>query len=177
MNTRLLLLVGLGAALLAPAHAGLDVTLSAEIRLGRALPPPPPEVIIVEEAGPPGPPPWAPARGFRRNRDYYYYPGADVYFRPADRTWFYLDGGNWSFGVSLPASIRVDFDRSVPLTMESDRPYEFHDKVRNYYPPDYFVRKVRVKEKADKPEKAAKPERGKDGERGKDKEKGKGKNK
>ena len=177
MNTRLLLLVGLGAALLAPAQADLAVTLSAEIRLGKALPPPPPEVIVVEESGPPGPPPWAPAHGFRRNRDYYYYPGADVYYRPADRTWFYLDGGNWSFGVSLPTSIRVDFDRSVSLTMESDRPYEFHDKVRNYYPPDYFVKKVRVKERGGKPEKTAKPERGKDGERGKDKEKGKGKNK
>lgn len=177
MNTKLLLLLAVGAVLSIPAHAGLDVSVSAEIRLGRALPPPPPEVIIIEEAGPPGPPPWAPAHGFRRNRDYYYYPGADVYFRPADRTWFYLDGGKWSLGVSLPTNIRVDFDRSVSLTMESDRPYEFHDKVRNYYPPDYFVRKVRVKEKGGKPEKAAKPEREDNDSRGKDKGKGKGKNK
>lgn len=177
MNTKLFLLLGLGTVLSIPARAGLDVSVSAEIRLGRALPPPPPAVIIIEEAGPPGPPPWAPAHGFRSNRGYYYYPGADVYYRPADRTWFYLDGGNWSFGASLPANIRVDFDRSVSLTMESDRPYEFHAKVRHYYPPDYFVKKVRVKEKGDKPGKAAKPEREDNDSRGKDKGKGKGKNK
>lgn len=177
MNTRMFLLLGLGVALLTPAHAVLDISLSAEIRLGRALPPPPPEVIVIEESAPPGPPPWAPAAGFRRNHDYYYYPGADVYFRPADRTWFYLDGGNWSFGVSLPASIRVDFDRSVSITMESDKPYEFHDKVRNYYPGDYFVKRVRVKEKGGKPDKAANQDRGKDDAGGKDKGKGKGKNK
>lgn len=175
MKSKRLLLLCLGAALLVPARAQIDVSLSAEIRLGRALPPPPPEVVIIEDAGPSGPPPWAPAHGFRRNRDYYYYPGADVYYRPADRTWFYLDGGNWRFGVSLPTTIRVDFDRSVSLTMETERPYEFHDKVRTYYPRDYFVKKVRVKEKGGRPEKA---ERHDDGDaRGKGKGKGKGKDK
>ncbi len=173
MKTKLLVLLSLGVALLVPARAQLDVAISAEIRLGKALPPPPPEVIIVEETGPKGPPPWAPAHGYRRNHDYYYYPGADVYYRPADRTWFYLDGRDWRFNVNLPTTIHVDFDRSVSLTMESDRPYQFHDKVRGYYPRDYFVSKVRVKEKGGKPAKAEKHDDG--DSRGKGKGKGKDK--
>ncbi|HEY0864539.1 MAG TPA: hypothetical protein VGD97_10585 [Lacunisphaera sp.] len=175
MKAQLLLLPCLGLALLTPARAQLDVSLSAEIRLGRVLPPPPPEVVIIEESGPSGPPPWAPAHGFRRNRAYYYYPGADVYYRPADRAWFYLDGGTWRVGVSLPTSIRVDFDRCVSLTMETERPYEFHDKVRAYYPGDYFVRKVRVKEKGGRPDQMEKSNAGES--HGKGKGKGRGKDK
>lgn len=173
MKTNLvLLLVPLAALSLA---YGADVSLSVEIRLGKVLPPPPPEVIVVEQAAPPGPPPWAPALGFRRNHDYYYYPGADVYFRPADRVWFYLDGREWRFGVSLPASVRVDFDRSVSLRMETEKPYQFHQEVRVHYPADYFVTKVKVKEKHDKPGKE-KPERTADDAPGNSKGKGKGKN-
>lgn len=160
MKTKLCLLLPLGLALLTPVQAQLDVSLSAEIRLGKALPPSPPEVVIVDDSGPKGPPPWAPAHGFRRNRDYYYYPGANVYYRPTDRTWFYLDGGKWSVGVNLPTSIRVDFGRSVSLTMETDTPYEFHEKVQAYYPGDYFTKKVRVKEKGGKPDKAVTPDKG-----------------
>jgi hypothetical protein len=174
MKTKLLVLFALGATLVPVARA-IDVNISAEIRLGKAMPPPPPEVVIVEDSRPPGPPPWAPAHGFRRNHDYYYYPAADVYYRPADRTWFYLDGGDWRFGVNLPSSIHVDFDRSVSLSMETDRPFQFHEKVRTYYPRDYFVTKVRVKEKGGKPAKADKVERDHNDDRDHDKGKGKGK--
>jgi hypothetical protein len=144
----LLLLAGMSHV-----QGAVDVSISAEIRLGKALPPPPPEVIVIREAGPKGPPPWAPAHGVRRNRAYYYYPGAQVYFRPEDRMWFYLDGRDWRFGASLPATIRVDFDRSVSLSMESEQPHQFHDKVQGYYPADYFVTHVRVKDKDGKPDK------------------------
>lgn len=151
-TTRPLLLAAL--ALLPGATAfAFDVALSAEIRLGRVLPPPPPEVIVVEPVGPSGPPPWAPAHGLRRNRDYYYYPEAAVYFRPSDRAWFYLDGGNWRIGAELPNTIRVDFERSVTLTMESDRPFEFHRHVTSYYPAAYF-KKVKIKSRDAKAEPA-----------------------
>ena len=175
MKTRLLLLL-LPFAALPLARAGLDVAISAEIRLGKVLPPPPPEVIVIEGSAQKGPPPWAPAHGARRHRDYYYYPGANVYFRPEDRVWFYLDGREWRFGVSLPASIRVDFDRNVSLALATDRPFEFHDKVAVYYPADYFVTQVRVKEKGGKPDKD-KSDRGDDDSPGKGHGKGKGKNK
>lgn len=180
LHPRLFLLPVLGAALASPLPADLDVSIAAEIRLGRVVAPPPPEIVVIGEPAQKGPPPWAPAHGFRRNRDYYYYPGTNVYYRPADRMWIYLDGRDWRVGVSLPASIHVDFERSVSLTMETDRPYEFHDKVRAYYPGDYFVTRVRVKEKGGKPDKThAAPGHDEDGNRGKksDKAKGKGKNK
>lgn len=170
----LLLLIPLAVS---PLILAADVSLSLEIRLGKVPPPPPPEVIVVvEQAAPPGPPPWAPARGFRRDHEYYYYPGADVYFRPEDRIWFYLDGREWRFGASLPTTIHVDFDRSVALRMEADQPYQFHSQVKACYPADYFVTKVKVKEKADKPGKEN-PDRAEDDSPGKSKGKGKGKNK
>lgn len=148
MNAKSMLL---GLTLATPALASIDVSIAAEIRLGRVVAPPPPEVVVVEEpvVVHRGPPPWAPARFYHRHRAYYYYPGADVYYRPADRMWFYLDGREWRFGVSLPASVRVDFDRCVALTMETDRPYLFREQVRTYYPQEYFVTRVRVKEKHD----------------------------
>jgi len=181
MNNRFLVCFALGCGLVAPLTAGLDVAISAEIRLGKALPPPPPEVEIVEVSGPAGPPPWAPAHGFRRNHSYYYYPGTNVYYRSDDRMWVYLDGSNWQVGVSLPSSIRVDFDRGVSLTMGTDRPYEFHDKVKLSYPADYFVTKVRVKEKGKVQEKAKHkddwPDDSRDQGPGKGKGKGKDKNK
>lgn len=82
--------------------------------------------------------------GFRRNRDYYYYPDARVYYRPSDRTWFFLEGGIWRVAAELPASIGIDFGRSVTLTMETDRPFEHHAHVVNYYPTHYFS-KVKIK--------------------------------
>lgn len=169
----LLLLIPLAAS---PLVLAADVSLSLEIRLGKVPPPPPPEVIVVEQAAPPGPPPWAPARGFRRDHEYYYYPGADVYFRPEDHVWFYLDGREWRFGASLPTNVHVDFDRSVALRMEADQPYQFHSQVKAYYPADYFVTKVKVKEKGEKPGKENSERADKDSP-GKSKGKGKGKNK
>jgi hypothetical protein len=145
MKTRTALLLCLAASGFAPAvPAAVDVHIDAEIRIGRAMPPPPPEVVIVEDVGPPSPPPWAKSRWYRRSYAYYYYPGYDVYFRPSDRMWFYLDGGDWRFGVNLPDTIHVDFGRSVSLSLESDRPYTFHRDVVAYYPPTYWS-KVKFK--------------------------------
>jgi hypothetical protein len=159
-----------------PLAHGAEVNVALEIRLGKVPPPPPPEVIVIEQVAPSGPPPWAPARGFRRNHAYYYYPGADVYFRPSDRVWFYLERGEWRFGGSLPVNLQVDFARSVSLQMESDQPYRFHNDVRSHYPADYFVTRVRVKEKSGK---SGKGDSGRaDGEPpDKGQGKGKGKNK
>lgn len=177
MNTKLFLLPFLGAALAAPVLADIDITLAAEIRLGKAVAPPPPEVVVIGEPAQKGPPPWAPAHGFRRNRDYYYYPGTNVYYRPADRTWIYLDGRDWRVGVSLPTTVRVNFDRCVSLTMETDKPYEFHDKVRTWYPTDYFTKKVRVKEKGGIADKTEAGHGSRDDDSGSGKSKGKGKGK
>lgn len=183
MNTPALASVLFAVSLLPAAGLALDVSIAAEIRLGRMAPPPPPEVVVVEEPVEKGPPPWAPAHGLRRNRSYYYYPGANVYYRPDERAWIYLEGRDWRVGASLPSGIRVDFDRSVSLTMETDRPYEFHDQVRTRYPSDYFTKKVRVKEKPGKPAKVkaaparADAEHARPDDRGGGKPPGKGRNK
>lgn len=176
-STLIAALLFAGSALVASA---LDVAVHAEIRLGRALPPAPPVVEIVEPVGPKGPPPWAPAHGFRRNREYYYYPDARVYYRPADRTWFYLDGGNWRIATQLPTGIGIDFGRSVTLTMETERPFEHHAHVVNYYPSNYFS-KVKIKGPPDKGRGADKfaardESRGRD-QRSQENDKGKGKGK
>lgn len=183
MNSYRLLISLLGVALIPVAHAGVDLSISADIRLGNVPPPPPPQVVVIEQIGPPGPPPWAPGHWYRRNRAYYYYPGCNVYYRPADRMWFYLEGSNWRAGVQLPSSISIDFGHSVSLTMETDRPYIHHERVVAYYPAGYFT-KVKIKgrdngphfvdrDKSDHPGKGWGP--GKSNRGGKDKShKGKG---
>jgi len=145
MKTKLLLLAALVAVSMAPAgRADGSVSLSVDIRIGKALPPPPPEVVVVESTAPVGPPPWAEHHWFRRSRVYYYYPDGDVYYRPADRTWFYLDGGAWRAGVNLPDRIEFDVRHSVRLSMETDRPFIYHPQIVTYYPAGYFNH-VRIK--------------------------------
>lgn len=145
MKTKLLLMACLGVVLAMPAgRADGSVSLSVDIRIGKALPPPPPEVVVVEGAGPVGPPPWAAHHWYRRTRAYYYYPECDVYYRPADRTWFYLEGGAWRVGVTLPDRIVFDINRSVLLSMDTDRPFAYHKEVVAHYPPGYF-NSVRIK--------------------------------
>lgn len=178
MNSKIILFSLTTLVLVPAAPAQIDVGISAEIRLGRSAPPPPPEIIVVEEAGPPGPPPWvAEHRWYRRSYGYYYYPGYDVYYRPADRVWFYLDGGNWRFGARLPNNIRVDFGHAVSLKLETDRPYVYHQKVVTYYPPNYFA-KVKFKNGHDnrRDDRHDRDDRGRDDDRG-DRGKGHGKNK
>ena len=132
----------LSAGILTVAYAQIDVN----IRLGHAAPPPPPDVVVVQPAGPGGPPPWAHGHWFHRSRAYYYYPESDVYYRPADHMWFYEDGNTWRTSPALPDRIRIDFGRSVALTMETDRPYQYHRQVVTYYPARYFSTRVRIKE-------------------------------
>jgi len=141
MNTKIILLSALLSTGLAPAtRADVDIGISADIRVGRALPPPPPDVVVVEQVGPPGPPPWAESHWYRRTHTYYYYPGSDVYFRPDTRMWFYLDSGGWRSGVRLPDAIRIDFGRAVALSLDNDHPYVYHQQVVRYYPSDYFAK-------------------------------------
>jgi hypothetical protein len=141
-------LLVLATAAAAPAAQVLPEDPTAEIRLGRVLPPAPPQVIANEPVGPSAPPPWARPRWYKRSHDYYYYPAHHVYFRPADRVWFYRENGAWRIGDELPFHVRVDFNRAVPLTIENDRPYVYHENIVAYYPADYFDR-VQVRQAPD----------------------------
>ncbi len=86
-----------------------------------------------------GPPPWAPAHGHhgkhvvKREYHYVYYPARQVYYAPASRGWFWMSGGNWQFGLTLPAQYRPYTNGGVQVTLHSSRPYLHHAHVEQRY--------------------------------------------
>lgn len=82
-----------------------------------------------------GPPPWAPAHGYRAKHAYHYYPDAFVYFDVSRNLYFYLEGAEWTAGVSLPGSIQAQLGDYVCIELETDRPYAYHNEHRSKYPP------------------------------------------
>jgi hypothetical protein len=146
-----IILATLTLAVLAPLSAragGIDLNLFGEIRLGNRLPPPPPVVVVVtSEPVPSGPGEWERrTRWYQRSYGYYYYPGADVYYRSSDHVWFYQERGQWRSDRRLPNGIQVDFNHNVTLTMFTDRPYTHHQEVVARYPANYFGARVRVRD-------------------------------
>lgn len=85
------------------------------------------------------PPPWAPAHGHRakqaqvREYHYVYYPAQQVYYAPEQQLWFWMNGGNWQFGVNLPTHYRAYTSSGVQLVLQSDRPYVEHVYVEENY--------------------------------------------
>lgn len=84
------------------------------------------------------PPPWAPAHGQRarpaQQYRYVYYPQQQVYYAPATRQWFWLSGGGWHFGLTLPSQYQgyVNYT-GVPVLLHSRRPYVEHVYVEQHY--------------------------------------------
>ena len=89
------------------------------------------------------PPPWAPAHGRRANEEvrvvreyrYVYYPEQRVYYAPEQQMWFWMNGGNWQFGVNLPLQYaRYSYSTGgVSVMLHSDRPYVEHTYVEQTY--------------------------------------------
>lgn len=80
------------------------------------------------------PPPWAPAHGYRaKHYRYVYYPQHEVYYAPASQLWFWLDGGQWRVGASLPRGIVVAGVPGVSLVLATERPYEMNGYVVERY--------------------------------------------
>ncbi len=83
------------------------------------------------------PPPWAPAHGHRakqaREYHYVYYPAQQVYYAPEQQIWFWMNGGNWQFGVNLPTQYRAYASSGVPVVLHSSRPYVEHVYVEKRY--------------------------------------------
>ncbi|PPE74457.1 hypothetical protein C3942_06730 [Solimonas fluminis] len=79
------------------------------------------------------PPDWAPAHGYRAKHRYMYYPSHQIYYEPASTTWFWLDGGNWRFGASLPVYYQQYTRGGVWVDLDEDRPYHQHDYVVRHY--------------------------------------------
>lgn len=80
------------------------------------------------------PPPWAPAHGYRaKEYRYVYYPQHEVYYAPATYSWFWLDGGRWRVGTSLPSGIVVAGIPGVSVILGTERPYEMNTYVVKRY--------------------------------------------
>lgn len=70
-----------------------------------------------------GPPSHAPAHGYRRKHQYYYYPAKNVYYDLERKLYFYRQGEQWKTDVELPASIRLNLGKSTSLELDTDVPY------------------------------------------------------
>lgn len=80
------------------------------------------------------PPPWAPAHGYRAKQyRYVYYPEYEVYYAPETRLWFWLDGGRWRFGATLPGYLPLVGVPGVSIILGSERPYYEHRVVIEHY--------------------------------------------
>lgn len=85
------------------------------------------------------PPPWAPAHGKRAKQmqepeyRYVYYPAQQVYYSPEQQIWFWMNGGNWQFGVNLPLQYRVQTATGISVTLDASRPYVQHAYVEEQY--------------------------------------------
>jgi hypothetical protein len=64
---------------------------------------------------------------------YYYYPRKQVYFDPANRTYFYLRGNRWEGSPTLPAQIREPLGDHVIIETDTDSPYTYHKQVLHMY--------------------------------------------
>jgi hypothetical protein len=82
-----------------------------------------------------GPPAHAPAHGYRAKYQYRYYPDRSVYYDTSRKIYFYLQGSNWEFGASLPASFRAGLGDFVNLEMDTGKPYLYHGQHVKKYPP------------------------------------------
>lgn len=113
--------------------------------------PPPRETIIIErerddddvvviERDRQGPPPWAPAHGWRRKHErYYYYPAVQVYYYPSVRRYYWLEGREWRFGPRLPRYIVIEQHRKIDLDLDYE-PHTRHAKIKSKYPPNYYAK-------------------------------------
>ena len=89
----------------------------------------------VATAPAPSPPPHAPAHGRRAQYKYHYYPSSEVYFNPGTGIYFYLSNSTWRSTASLSYNLKTALGEYVPLSIDSDRPYQYHDEHKRKYPP------------------------------------------
>ncbi len=70
-----------------------------------------------------GPPDHAPAWGYRRKYNYFYYPQANVYYNIDTKRYFWIDGGDWRFGIEIPSGVILDEGSRTKLVLGSPWPY------------------------------------------------------
>ena len=84
-----------------------------------------------------GPPPWAPAHGHRAKHRYLYFPECPAYYDTDRSVYFYIEGANWVFSVSLPDRLSMKVDEHVVLEMDTDKPYTYYNDHKTKYPPGH----------------------------------------
>jgi hypothetical protein len=136
MNRKLSVYLATGAASI--MLAAFAVAAQIDIRIPV---PPPPKVIIPKPPMPKvkieieqGRGPADRGRVVRKPRQYQYYPEAQVYFDPARQLYFFMQANHWLAKAFLPPDIRVRVGTPIMVELETDTPYEYHDRVRDYYP-------------------------------------------
>ena len=97
-----------------------------------------------------GPPAHAPAHGYRAKHNYRYYPDCAVYHDTARGLYFYIKGGNWEVGGSLPHNLQMGLGESVSLELDTDRPYTYHTDHAKQYPPGKKKKSKNKKNKKNK---------------------------
>jgi hypothetical protein len=83
-----------------------------------------------------GPPPWAPAHGYRAKTRHIYFPEHNVYFDLQKKVFIYINGSNWSVGVSLPTSfgsINLRTSSQIELDYYGNYPYYFNKDHKAKY--------------------------------------------
>jgi hypothetical protein len=125
----------LGAALLAP----LSAPAAGDSHSVAAAGAPSSDENLTLAKG--GPPPHAPAHGYRAKHQYRYYPGASVYYDTGRRIWFYIKAGDWTFGASLPAELKVQLGEHVSIGMDEENPYVRNTEHAAQYPPEKYKKK------------------------------------
>jgi len=82
-----------------------------------------------------GPPAHAPAHGYRAKHQYRYYPTQKVYHDTDRGLYFYLKGGDWEVGASLPSRLKAGLGESVTIELDADKPYVHNSEHTKKYPP------------------------------------------
>ena len=97
-----------------------------------------------------GPPARAPAHGYRAKHKYRYYPDCSVYHDAKRGLYFYIKGGKWEVGASLPNNLQIRLGESVSLELDTDRPYTYHADHVKQYPPGKMKKNKNKKNKKHK---------------------------
>src|SRR5688572_27236236 len=79
------------------------------------------------------PPAHAPAHGYRAKHQYVYYPAHRIYHEPSNQLWFWMNGGSWSFGASLPVHLQQFTVGGISVELDTDRPYTQQAYVEQTY--------------------------------------------
>jgi len=92
--------------------------------VGQSFPNGPEVAGVVKDSGRvKGPPSHAPAWGYRRKYNYNYYPQTNVYYNVETKRYFWVDGGNWRFGIEIPSGVILDQGTMSKVVLGSPYPY------------------------------------------------------